>query len=152
MIEKMFEQEQLWSYFLHYQKELQDLHDTHKNANNFGELLCIAFAQNVLDEMVYPAISGGFKAKTKNKNPSQLLKDCKQRLKTDSKFIDAEHMFYCFAVSDIPGEYGDKYVIKSLNIADPEKYAAYVAQRDELFEKIKLEMLYQNELKKDAIS
>jgi hypothetical protein len=149
-IEEMFEQEKLSSYFLHYKKELQELYDAHKNANNFGEILCVGFAQETLDEMVYPAISGGFKVKNNKKTTSQLLKDCKQRLKTDPKFIDAEHMFYCFAVSDLPGEYGDKYVIKSLNLADPEKYGAYVQARDELFEKIKLKMLYQNELKKDA--
>jgi ankyrin repeat protein len=154
-VEKIFAQQGLKSYFDAHKQELEALYGQHAQTSKIGELLCIAVKKDLVDQMVYPAKSGGFKTNMRTStngqtppnsfNPitnsaSSSIKQLKQLALTGDKFIDTGHMFYCFAVSDIPGEYGDKYVIKSLNLANPEKYGAYVQARQAFFEKMKAEV------------
>ena len=49
---------------------------------------------------------------------------------------------FCAACLDIPGEYENKYIIKSINLADRKKLQKYKKQLHQLFEQIKKDFEY----------
>jgi hypothetical protein len=136
-IEQIFAQNNLQTFYTQYKSELKNLYQHHKKSSELGEILCIAVKQDAVNQMVYTAHSGGVKGLF---SPSTKISLTKLSVLINDRYIDNLRAFYCLAVSDIPGEYGDKYVIKSLNLADPEKYAAYIQARQAFFEKMKAEV------------
>ncbi len=134
-IEKMFSDRNMDDLYFKYKHRIFRLAQMHKEANKQGELLCIAVRKNYLSDMVY--VSRSFGRKRFDKTTLRTLEESKQRVKFDSSYIENDDFYFVFAVPDIPGEYNDKYMVKSLHNADPLKYAAYQRQLNELFDDMK---------------
>ena len=146
LVKDLFVKNGLQAYYDKYNAKLHDLFELHKQANDKGEILCIGVQKQNLDDMVYVATVSGYKVD--GATASEVIKKNNQKMLDDGAFIDTETQiyyeipdvtFFCLACSDIPGEYGAKYDIKSIHLAEPAKYAEYKQQRDELFKQMKKE-------------
>lgn len=134
-VEQMFKDHNMHAIYLKFESQIKDLAKEHHKTSHRGELLCIAVRKDCLDEMVY--VSCGFGNKDLEAVTSKFLKEKQAKAISDPLEIEDEQSYFCFAVSDIPGEYGDKYMIKSLHNADPVKYAAYNQKLNSLFTDMK---------------
>jgi hypothetical protein len=129
-----------------------ELYKMHQKISGLGETLCVAVKNQYVDEIMYPASSGGRINNKKYENilylrhmgfrapASEFISKAKNNVRSSTKELDQNHRFYCMAVSDLPGEYGDKYIIKSVAQKNPELYAKYVAELNALFEQVKAQL------------
>jgi hypothetical protein len=155
-----------------------ELYKKHQKISGMGETLCIAVKNQYVDEIMYPAKSGGLiNNKRYEKIPfdeimyparsggfinntrydkihflrdmklqacaSEFISKIENNVRWSAKELDQQRRFYCMAVSDLPGEYGDKYVIKSVAVTDPELYAQYLAELNALFKQVKAQLAQQ---------
>ncbi|MCX5923919.1 MAG: hypothetical protein NTZ68_00635 [Candidatus Dependentiae bacterium] len=155
-VEQMFKDFNMYDLYQAFEPQIQELAEAHEQANEHGELLCIAVRKTNLDDMIY--IANGGDKKIKNKTASQKLKEEYENvasnllyteeatsfdeesdltLEQQAALLEEDEAFFVLAVSDIPGEYGDKYTIKSLHSADVVRYAAYQQELDNLFAQMK---------------
>jgi hypothetical protein len=138
-----------------------EFYKKHQKISGLGETLCIAVKNQHVDEMMYPAKSGGLinnitkvsiplwfplfscfilKLNLGAKPASEFICEMKKFVGGTTSELDKDRRFYCMGVSDLPGEYGDKYVIKSVAVTDPELYAQYVAELNALFKQVKAQL------------
>ncbi len=120
-----------------YKDVFKKLYDQHKQASNIGELLCISVAKQKLDQIVYPAKPGGYH---RGKKASEVVAVCDQKNQKDPRYfqkVTNDAPIFCAAALGIPGERPDAYKIRSVTVTNQEKYKAYVAARNALFEQLK---------------
>jgi len=123
--------------FERYKKSFEDLHQSHKECSTTGELVVASIKNEYISDLMYVA---GLQAKKVVDEPagkwlSQTLMNAYEARKNHT-----DGCYFYFAMPDAPGERerGD-YIIQSIHAADPEKYAAYRAKLQKLFETIKAE-------------
>lgn len=141
---QLFQDHGLADYFTKHEQEIKDLFELHKQTSRFGELLAIKFNKHQVNELVYLATSGGFNIPGQSilRSTSMHTANNERKIKSYSGYSDSyvtSRTMYCFAVSDIPGEYGKKYTIESLNMVDEKKYQQYLQARNALFTNMKEE-------------
>lgn len=134
-VEQMFKDHNMHALYLKFESKIKQLAADHQQTSERGEFLCIAIRKNCLDDMVY--VSCGYGAKDPSAITSKVIEEKNKNAASNQIETEDERSYFCLAVSDIPGEYGSKYTIKSLHNADPVKYAAYNAQLDKLFADMK---------------
>ncbi|MFA5999150.1 MAG: hypothetical protein WC747_03995 [Candidatus Babeliales bacterium] len=134
-VEKMFKDHNMHALYLKFESNIKQLAADHQKTSERGELLCIAVRKNCLDSMVY--VSCGYGSKDPNAVASKFLEEKDKNAALNPTETEDGSSYFCLAVSDIPGEYGDKYTIKSLHNADPVKYDVYQKQLDSLFADMK---------------
>ncbi|HSW75742.1 MAG TPA: hypothetical protein VLG50_01750 [Candidatus Saccharimonadales bacterium] len=134
-VEQMFKDNNMHDLYKKFKPQIQQLAQQHHETSQRGELLCIAVRKNCLDQMVYH--TNGYGCSKSNQLASQVIEDQNKKSIVHQTEIEDGNSFFCFAVSDIPGEFGDKYTIKSLHNADPVKYEAYQKQLESLFADMK---------------
>lgn len=128
-----------------YIKAVKKLYQVHKKLTDKGELLCVCVKKEYVNKMVYVAKPFGYKY-TYGKYPKSLFENVayhESSVENKEKYYDDGYFgcqIYCAACTDIPGEYGKSYVMKSIHFADSKKYAAYKKQLQDVFVKIKKEM------------
>lgn len=143
VIEQMFQDSNLHTLYEQFKDQISLLIKLHLQANQQGELLCVAVRQDCVDEMVYVAGGGGRKISGLASN--KIDDDGKSVALFSSADDTGTGQFYCLAVSDMPGDDG-KCLIKSVHNADEAKYATYVQKRDALFAQMRSEMQKEKQL------
>ncbi len=133
-----------------YQQQFDELYELHQATNEHGELLTISVAKDKVNDIVYPARAGGYKhgdyglSFIPYKKALQVTQECQAKIADihDVYLQSSRHEapIFCAASLNIPGEGEETCKIRSVNLADPEKYKQYQKERQALFEKIQKDM------------
>ena len=149
-LRKIFEWNGLKYIYDKYQSELEALQKNHSKLSNMGNLVFLAIPKDIVDECVFPAVSGGLKKtivtkkgwlwNSKTNKTSELLEAIK-----DGKVKDTDKQEFCLIMTNskhggLNPESGIK--IFDFNTVDKDKWAAYKAKEDSLFRRI------ENDIKK----
>ncbi len=141
-IEEVFKKSGLGRVYRSNKESILSLYDLHKQSSASGELLAVSIDKNYVNQMVYKASVMGLKNDFTEFEFLYPYNNLISNLIGFLPFSINPVKIYCFAVPGIPGESGAlgsgaKYCVKSYNMADPEKYAQYTKERDQLFAKMK---------------
>ncbi len=119
-----------------YQKELEELQAEHSSLSKMGNLLLIAVPKDIVDECVYPAVSGGYKKKIKTLDGQKLTKtsDVLEAIKA-GKVKNTDKIELCLIMTKskhggMSPESGIK--VYDFNTVEEEEWAAFNDKFDDL--------------------
>ena len=148
-IKELFEWHGLEHIYNKYQKELEELQAEHSSLSKMGNLLLIAVPKDIVDECVYPAVSGGYKKKIKTLDGQKLTKtsDVLEAIKA-GKVKNTDKIELCLIMTKsknggMSPESGIKFY--DFNTVEENKWAAYQDKRDDLMGRMEVDIKAEQE-------